>query len=150
MPETMLEKIAAITDIIRQRAYSLFQSRDRSSGSDLGDWLLAERDTVWLPVSELIDEGTEFRARVALPGFDAKDVQVSALRDALVIQADVTHTHEDHNGNVCFCEFSQNKVFRRINLPTSIDVDHASASLEKGILLVTAPKAAKQVAAAAA
>jgi HSP20 family molecular chaperone IbpA len=150
MPETMLERIGAITDIIRERAYDLFESRDGASGSDLGDWLQAERDTVWLPVSELLDEGTEFRARLALPGFDAKDVQVSALRDALVVQADATHTHEGHNGNVCFCEFSQNKVFRRINLPASIDVDKVSASLDKGILLVTAPKAAKQVAAAAA
>jgi HSP20 family molecular chaperone IbpA len=72
------------------------------------------------------------------------------LRDALIVQADATHSHEAHDGNICFCEFSQNKLFRRFNLPARIDVNHVAASLEKGILQITAWKAAKQVTAAAA
>lgn len=153
MPETMLERIDAITDLIRRRAYALFENRDRERGSDVrgsdvGDWLQAEREMLWMPLSELVDEGVAFRARVALPGFDAKDVQVSAMPDALVIQAGATHTHE--NDLVCFCEFSRNEVFRRLDLPASIDVDNVSASLDKGILQVTAPKANKQAISAAA
>jgi len=148
--QTLLEQVKVITDSIRQRAFNLFQSRNGRNGSDVDDWLQAERDVVWSPASELIDDDKEFRARVALPGFAAKEIQVSAMPDALVIQAGATHTHEGKSGSVCFCEFSEQRLFRRIDLPASIDVDQVSASLDHGMLQVTAPKAAlKQMTAAA-
>lgn len=127
---------------IGQRAFELFAKRGRELGHDLEDWLQAERDVAWSPATELVDEGKEFKARLALPGFDAKDVHVSALQDAIVVKADSIHTHDEKDGNVCFCEFSRNNLFRRLALPASIDVDKVSASLDKGILQVTAPKAA--------
>lgn len=150
LPESTLEKIQEIGEIIRRRAYSLFESRNPGCGSDLEDWLKAERESVWLPVSELADEGTEFRIRVALPGLDPKQVHVTAMRDALIVQGDVTHSHDRHSGDICFCEFSQGKLFRRFNLPVRIDINGVAASLEKGILQITAPKAARQMTAAAA
>jgi HSP20 family molecular chaperone IbpA len=142
IPQALLERIEAITDSIRQRAFGLFQNRNGRDGSDLDDWLQAERDVVSSPVSELVDEEQELRARIALPGFDAKDIQVSAMPGALIIQADAAHTHEEKKGNVCFCEFSQKKLFRKLDLPAPIDVDGIKASLDKGILMVTAPKTA--------
>jgi HSP20 family molecular chaperone IbpA len=63
------------------------------------------------------------------------------MPDALVVQAGGTHTHEGKSGNVRFCEFSEKELFRRLDLPAPIDVDKVSASLDKGILQVTAPKA---------
>jgi HSP20 family protein len=143
-PKTLLEQVKAITDSIRQQAFNRFQNRNGRNGSDVDDWLEAERDLVWSPASELVDEEKEFRARIALPGFDAKDIQVSAMPDALVIQADATHTHEGKSGEVCFCEFSEKKLFRRLDLPALIDVDKVSASLDKGILQVTAPKTTRK------
>ena len=62
------------------------------------------------------------------------------MPDALVIEADAKHTHEAKDGNVCFCEFSEKQLFRRIDLPESVDVNKVTASLDKGILRVTAPK----------
>jgi HSP20 family protein len=141
-PQTFQEKLKSITDSIRNQAFDLFQNRNGGNGSDVDDWLQAERDVVWSPASELVDDKKEFRARIALPGFDAKDIQVSAMPDALVIQADASHTHEERSGNVCFCEFSEKNLFRRLPLPASIDVDKVTASVDKGILEITAPKAA--------
>ncbi len=142
-PETtmLLEHVQATIDSIRRRAFNIFQNRNGGNGSDVDDWLQAEHDVVWSPASELVDDEKEFRARIALPGFDAKDIQVSAMPDALVIQADATHTHEGKSGDVCFCEFSEKKLFRRLHLPASVDVDKVTASVDKGILQVTAPKA---------
>jgi len=42
---------------------------------------------------------------------------------------------------VCFCEFSGKKLFRRLDLPSEIDVNKVTASLDKGILEIDAPKA---------
>ena len=143
-PRTFLEHLETITDSIRKRAFSIFQNRNGGNGSEVDDWLQAERDVVWSPASELVDDKKEFRARIALPGFDAKDIQVSAMPDALLIQADATHTHEGKSGNVRFCEFSEKNLFRRLPLPAPIDVDKVTASVDKGILEVTAPKAASK------
>ncbi len=147
---TLVERLESITDSIRKQAFNLFHNRGGRHGSDVDDWLQAERDVVWLPASELVEDEKELKARIALPGFDAKDVQVSATPDSLVIEAGATHTHEDKRANVRFCEFSEKQLFRRISLPAAIDVDKAKASLEKGILEVIAPKAAtKQMTAGA-
>jgi len=140
-PRTFLEHLETITDSIRERAFNIFQNNG-GNGSEVDDWLQAERDVVWSPTSELVDDKKEFRARIALPGFDAKDIQVSAMPDALVIQADATQAHEGKSGNVRFCEFSEKNLFRRLPLPAPIDVDKVTASVDKGILEVTAPKAA--------
>jgi HSP20 family protein len=139
--QPLLEHMEATIDSIRRRAFNIFQNRNGGNGSDLDDWLQAERDLVWSPACELVDDKKEFRVRIALPGFEAKDIQVSAMPDALVIQADATHTHEAKSGNVCFCDFSEQKLFRRLDLPAPVDGDKVTASMDKGILQVTAPKA---------
>lgn len=42
LPQELWEKMRAITDEIRQRAFSLFEKRGRVHGLDLEDWLRAE------------------------------------------------------------------------------------------------------------
>ena len=63
-PQTLLEHLEAITDSIRKRAFNIFQNRNGDNGSDLDDWRQAERDVVWSPASELVDDKKEFRARI--------------------------------------------------------------------------------------
>jgi len=150
-PNRLWERLNALADEIRQRAFSRFERRGQTGGGDVDDWLEAERELVWSPPSELIEGKEDFQARVALAGFDPKDIEVTAAPEALVIEADKTHTHKTTAGNVHFCEFSGQKLLRRINLPTAIDVDKVTASLDNGMLQVTAPKAAqsKQISATA-
>ena len=142
LPETLWQSMNAITDEIRQRAFDLFEARGRTIGMELGDWLQAEREVVWSPASELVENTDDFCARLALPGFDAKDLEVTATPNALIVQAESTHTHEGKEGAVCLCEFSGKKMFRRLDLPSEIDVNKVTASLDKGILEIDAPKAA--------
>jgi HSP20 family molecular chaperone IbpA len=149
-PRPFIEELEALTEAIRRRAFNLFQSRYGASGSALEDWLRAERDLVWSPPSELVDDEKDFTARIAAPGFEAKDIQVSVMPDALIIQADATHAHEGKSGNVCFCEFSGKKLFRRLQLPELVDVDKVTASLDRGILEIIAPKAVSKGMTAAA
>jgi HSP20 family protein len=141
LPETLWQRMNAITDEIRQRAFGLFEGRGRTIGMDLGDWLQAEREVMWSPASELVEKKDDFCARLALPGFDAKDLEVTATPNALIVEAESAHTHEGKEGDVCLCEFSGRRLFRRLDLPSEIDVDKVTASLDKGILEIDAPKA---------
>ena len=141
LPETLWNRINALSGEIRQRAFDLFEKRGRAEGRELDDWLQAERELVWSPPFDLIENQDSFSVRTALPGFDAKDLDITATPDALIVRAESTHTHEEKEGEVQVCECSGRKLFRRIELPSAIDVAKAAASLEKGILEINAPKA---------
>ena len=142
IPQDLLDYSDTITDLVRQRAFELFQGRNGMFGTDLSDWLEAEKDIVHSPASELVDDKKEFRARLEMPGFVAKDIQVSASPDLLIVKADSIHTHKEDDFHVQFCELSENARLRRFALPSHIDVDNVTASLDNGILQINARKAA--------
>ncbi len=150
MPETFVEQMQDIAAGIRHRAFELFQGRNPGDGSDLEDWLEAEREGVWSPPAELVDEGTQFRGRVALPGFVSKDIEVFAMPHAIVVRADASDSNEGADRNVHFREFSDKRLFRRLDLPGPVDVDKVSASFDHGVLQLIIPKAAQRQLAASA
>ena len=121
---TALQQALAVTEAIRDRAFELFEARNGSHGSDLSDWLQAERELVLSPTAELVDAGKQFKSTIALPGFDAKEIQITATPDVLVVQANSDHA----------------RVYRRIDLPSAINVDKVTASIDGGILHLNAPK----------
>jgi HSP20 family protein len=139
---SMLESMESLFDAIRQRAFGLFEERGSGAGGDLEDWLRAEREFVWVPRAELVDEQDQYRVRVAVPGLEAKDIQVTAMQHSIVVDADVSHNEEKDTEAVSFSELTEKKMFRRFDLPEPIDPDKVQAALDKGILEITAGKAA--------
>jgi HSP20 family protein len=150
---TLFEAMETLFDDVRKRAFELFQQRGGLNGFDLDDWFRAEQDLAWKPESELVEKEKEFQMKVAVPGLEAKDIQISALPDAIVIQAEATHKEEKKEGKVHYSEFRNKNLFRRFEMPGGIDVEQVKASLDKGMLDITAPKralpAAKKIALAA-
>ena len=73
--------------LIRERAFSLFQNRGGCGGGDVDDRLRAEHDVIWWPGVELTESDRDFRARIALPGFNEKDLKVTAAPEALIVEA---------------------------------------------------------------
>ena len=144
LPEGLKWNLNQITEEVRRHAFGLFERRGRTIGSDLENWFEAEREIVWAPPSEVIENTDSYQARIALPGFQARDLQVVATPEILIVEAGATHTHEDKDGKVHLCEFSDKKLFRRLDLPSRIDIDNTTASLENGMLQVNAPKAQAQ------
>jgi HSP20 family molecular chaperone IbpA len=138
-----VNEMKTLAERIRQRAFEIFQRRGAADGSDVRDWLTAERDLFRIPESELVEREGKFEARVAAPGIDPSDVTVTALPDALIVQGSTVHKHEHSDGDVRFCEFDQRTLFRRFDLPERINVDQVTASLDKGVLQLTARKSAQ-------
>jgi HSP20 family molecular chaperone IbpA len=137
---TFLERLDAIADSIRNLALRIFWHRSCGTSSELDKWLQAQLKIVLSTASGFVDDEKEFRAHMALPGFDANAIQVSAMPEALVIQAVAADIHHADRADIRFCEVLGKTVFRRIELPAIIEVDQVSASLEQGILDVTAPR----------
>lgn len=128
---------------IRNRAFELFEKRGCEAGHSLEDWLRAEREILGFSLAEFTDKGEYYEIQIALPGFDVKDVQVTATTNEVVAHAASTREKKSESEKVFWSEFTSNEVYRRILTPTAIDIDKTTATLDKGLLRITVPKIAE-------
>jgi HSP20 family molecular chaperone IbpA len=129
---------------IQQRAFKHFEERGGLTGFDRQDWLLAEHEVLGPSLAELVVNDREVKLKVAVPGVDSKDVIVTATPNSLVVKANSGHIHSGTDGEIRFCEFTEDTLCREFGLPSPIDVNTVSASLDMGILQVVAAKAPQQ------
>ena len=130
-----------LADRIRVQAYNLFARRGSSGGHALDDWLTAERDLCW-PAAELTERDNEYRLSVALAGFEPGEIDVTATPREILIKCEknTQHRADDEPSQVRWSEFRTNTVFRRVELPSAVDVEKTSANLDNGLLTIVAPK----------
>ncbi|MES3034386.1 MAG: Hsp20 family protein [Gemmatimonadota bacterium] len=136
----VFQEIDRRLDAVRQRAYDLFSKRGRSGGNDLGDWVTAEREVLGFALGELKDRDGEYEVDLALPGFGAEDVELTATPNELIIHAESSTRRKGSDEAMVWSEFGSSEVYRRFTLPTSIEADRISAELMNGVLHVHAPK----------
>jgi HSP20 family protein len=140
----VFEEAERMMNCIRERAFSLFSGHGAGSGDALSDWLTAERD-LGGPASELVEQDQSYGLNVALPGFEPKDVTVTATPRELIVSAKTEWTRSDKTKDkdvrVCWSEIRTNNVCRRVELPADIEVAKVSANFENGLLRINAPKA---------
>jgi HSP20 family protein len=134
-------EIEALFDKIREKAFEIFQRKGGADGHDIDDWLEAEREFLCCPASELVETEKQFEIRVAAPGFEPKDIEVTASPDAIIVRGQVRTRQEKVEESVRFSDLSEKHLFRRMALPEPIDVDSASARLDEGLLNIVATKA---------
>lgn len=139
--QTVAADFARRFDEIRRRAYELFENRGFSvPGQELEDWFKAERELFSSPAAELTENGKQYDVQIALPGFEAKDIEVTATANELVVKAKTEHEKKSEEDKVVWSEFGSNEVYRRLTLPGPALVDQITAKLDKGVLKVTVPK----------
>jgi HSP20 family protein len=136
----IFDELDELTDRIRVRAYNLFKSRGGDGGNDVDDWLTAERLEMW-PAAELREKDDVFKIRVALAGFDDDDIEVTAAPREIIVKAQHEEAEsDDEDTKTYWSEFRSNTVYRRIELPSPIEVDDVTASLDDGVLKIKARK----------
>lgn len=90
---------------------------------------------------ELENRGNELILRAAIPGMDAKDLDIRVARQAVAISGEYRHERKMESDRVLHTEFSYGKLERVIRLPFAIDNTEVSADFSNGILTLTLPKA---------
>lgn len=141
----VLEEMRGMLGDIERKAFELFQLRGASLGHDLEDWLQAERETLAAPPAELTETPAGFALRLAIPGFSAKQVQVTATPQEIIVKAEHPAQEAGNGGRVCWSELPNNgKACRRVPLPSAIDTAKVTATLEDGMLLIRAAKSEAQ------
>lgn len=138
----MRESANALHDEIQQRAYYLFLHKGCQTGHELEDWLTAERELVCFPPSELAETNDEIRITVAVPGFDACTLEVDVLPDSIAVGGRAEKLQIPGDESIHFSEFGVKRLFRQFDLPTCIDPDGTTATVDEGMLRIVARKAA--------
>ena len=138
----LFQEFAKKFDEVRDRAFQLFEGRGSNLGHDFEDWLKAEREVMGSATAQVTDKGDVYEVQMALPGFEAKDVEVTATPDEIVIHAATTKEKKSETDKVLWSEFSSNDVYRRIPIPAALNAENTTASLDKGMLRISVPKAA--------
>ena len=84
-----------------------------------------------------------YEIQIALPGFEVKEVEVTATPTEVLVHAATKEERKTQKGAVLWTEFGSNDVYRRFQVPNPINVDKVTATLENGILKINAPEAVK-------
>ena len=148
----VLDEIPKRFEEVERRAFDLFEKRGCEFGHELEDWLNAEHEVLGRHAGELAEKDGTYEMRISLPGFEAKEVEVTATPNEIVVHAATKQEKKEEKGNVLWTEFGSNDVYGRFAVPNSINVDKVTANLENGLLRIKAPENTKptQVAAQAA
>ena len=136
-------------DAVRQRAFELFATRGGTAGHELDDWIAAEHEVLGRPAAELTEANGDFRVDVTLPGFAAKDIEVTATPTELIVHAASTREKQGEDESIVWSEFRSSDVYRRFGFPKTVDAEKITAALADGILTVRAPKMEPVIAAPA-
>jgi len=128
---------------VRRRAFELFENRGREFGHALEDWLKAEHEVMGWPAAELSEGDSGYKIAMTLPGYEPKDVHVTATPSEIIVHANVETKKKGEEEKCVWSEFQSNDVYRRFELPEAIDVDNTTASLDKGMLHITAARMPK-------
>ncbi len=133
-------ELARRMESVRQRAFEMFAARGGEEGHDLDDWIAAEHEVLGWPAAELKEANGAFQVDITLPGFNAKEVDVTATPSELIVHAASTMEQHGEDEAILWSEFGSNDVYRRFGFPRTVDADKITATLENGILKVRAPK----------
>ncbi len=136
----VFREISDRMEAVRQKAFELFEGRGGERGHELEDWIAAEHAVMGWPAAELKDKKSAFEVEVTLPGFTAKEVEVTATCDEIIVHAASHHEKKGEGDKVLWSEYGSNDVYRRFDLPTEVSADRVTAHLDNGILHVMAPK----------
>ena len=89
---------------------------------------------------ELAERDRQFEVRIALPGYEPHDLELTATPHELLVHGRLRTEHKEKGGQVRWSQFRSHDVYRRIELPETIDLGHVKATLKHGILKIIAPK----------
>src|SRR5262245_9903926 len=119
-PSSIFDQIKTMQDRIMRRAYEIFEQNGSTLGQDLQNWTQAEHELVWKPAFELHEKDGRFHLEAAIPGVDAKDIDIEVTPEDIVLTAETRHEHSEQKGIVHYCEFESGTMFRAVHLPKRI------------------------------
>jgi HSP20 family protein len=89
---------------------------------------------------DIIDEGSQFRVKMDVPGIKKNEVSLNVTDNSLEISAEHKEESEEKKKNYLRKERSQVSFYRSLPLAEKINADKVIAKLTDGVLDITLPK----------
>ena len=146
-PETASEmgvlndEINTINGRIRERAFELFEKSGEARGNDSENWIRAEEELLQIPQWKIDEQDGSILLHITIEGHHEQPVKVIVMPDALIVSAEPKHRHSKNH----LAPIGAKRIFQRFNLPDSIDTGSVHATLENGLLKITARLAQPKV-----
>jgi len=107
-------------------------------------WLTAQSGRtggarMWAPDVDVFQKNNELTVRADLPGLKRDEITVGITDDALTIEGERKHEHEEEREGVYRTERSYGSFRRVIPLPEGAMADQAKANFKDGVLEITMP-----------
>jgi HSP20 family protein len=138
----VLDRIQQIYGSIARRAFEIFDNNGRWLGHDLEHWFRAESELLHPVHLEIAESDDKLMVRAEVPGFSAKELEITAEPHRLTILGKHKAQEESKKAKTIYSECCANEILRIVDLPTEVDNSKVSASLKDGVLNIELPKAA--------
>lgn len=145
--ENLFERLQELSQDVARRAYEFFEARGGKFGHALEDWLRAEAELLRAVPVELTETDKQLCVCAEVPGFDAKEIQVSVEPQRVIINGKSESKAEEQVGQRVYNERRSRQFCRTVELPVKVDPGRAAAALKNGLLELTLDKAASEPAA---
>ena len=94
-----------------------------------------------LPAVDMYQTDDDVVVKMAVPGIQPEDVQISVTGDTLSIKGELKEKDDNKEKAYHLREQRWGSFERTLALPTDVKADKASADFENGVLTITLPKA---------
>lgn len=142
-PENLLERLNRIHDVIARRAFEISESNGRPFGRDVEYWLRAEAEVLHPLHIEVQESDEALTVRAEVPGFEAKDLEISVEPHRLTISGSRQTKEEQKKRSTVYTERCSDEMLRVIELPSEVNASKGTATLQSGVLELSLPKVAK-------
>jgi HSP20 family protein len=96
---------------------------------------------VFGPRMDMLEDSDGFTLTIEVPGMDNDDIDVMLSQGRLTVRGE-RRGEEEHRGRNAYALHRSREAFRRsVVLPCRVDADAAEATLGRGVLIISLPKA---------
>lgn len=141
-PQAVYNRMNELYDAIARRAFELFENDGRISGRDLDHWFKAEAELLHPAHVQVRESDEAVIVDAEVPGFSANELKLSLEPRRMTINGKKQPRSEEKKEHVLYSERCSDELLRSVELPVEVNVSRATATLNNGILELTAPKAA--------
>ncbi len=132
--DSLPAKIQELNEAIARRAFEIFMDRGAVHGRDSEDWNQAEAELFHPFHMELHETGEALQIRAEIPGFTENDLELTVEPQCLTLTGKRETVSETFSGKVLYRDSCASQIFRRIELPVTIQTNAVVATMRNGIL----------------
>jgi HSP20 family protein len=140
--DDLFDRMRETYDSVARRAFEIFESSGQTFGHELDDWFRAESELLHPVHLDISESDNSLTVRAEVPGFSAKEIEVSVEPRRLTISGKRETKQERRTGKTIYSERCADQILRVLDLPAEVDTGKVGATLKDGILELAMPKAA--------